>query len=198
MFPDDISSSSSVATEGHLEAKRHKLAKLYHAAYCPVTGTSYCPQERYCCASKRLFEHTITCTTDCEIPGCKKSRKVWKHYRQCTFSACPLCSVVPTRYSAEALAPRFQQQKRSKTSSSATTSHESSTTSTDVGSMRVLVGRESRRAPRDKENNLRKQQNVIANRQKAGFAMNLVAEEEISEVSSRPPLSPRRPTWALY
>ena len=69
-----------------LENKRNKLVKLYHAAHCTYQGDGDCPDVQYCCATKRLFQHIVICTRECSVPGCKKSRKIWKRkYSSKTF-----------------------------------------------------------------------------------------------------------------
>ena len=91
-----------------LERNWNKLVKLYHAAHCTYEGGGDCPNVLYCCASKRLFQHMSTCITDCSVPGCKKCRKIWKHYRKCRLSTCPLCSAVPAHYCRKAWSNRFK------------------------------------------------------------------------------------------
>ena len=106
------------------EISRHrsKLRVLYHAATCPCNKSSRCPSGVvHCCASKRLFEHIVTCTfgDDCDVPGCQHSRRVWMHYRTCrnannasfTTKTCDICSAVPIRHDALLLCDRFQTEK---------------------------------------------------------------------------------------
>jgi hypothetical protein len=174
-----------------LNLDKRRLVKLYHAAHCDYDGAGDCLEERYCCASKRLFQHMITCTTDCAVPGCKKCRGIWKHYRKCQDTVtCPLCSAVPTAYSGKALSARF---KKSAQSSQTTTA------STDAGiSLGVMTGgpEENRDRPNRKL--------VTPNKENLAGDINarrqiMLMEEEGPEISTRrPPLSPRKPTWAIF
>lgn len=99
-----------------LERNRSKLCILYHAAICPYEDRLHCPIEQRCCAAKRLFVHINCCSNnyDCDVPGCKHSRAVWKHYRKCRMNtpeqhaACPLCSVVPAPYNSSSLCNQFR------------------------------------------------------------------------------------------
>jgi hypothetical protein len=101
-------------SEADLERNRSKLQILYHAATCPCEdlryGNNVCTHMVHCCAAKRLFQHIITCTqTDCDVPGCRHSRSVWKHYRKCRQStSCGVCSAVPHLYTSKALCRRFR------------------------------------------------------------------------------------------
>lgn len=101
-------------SESAVERNRSKLQILYHAATCPCEdirkGKNFCTHEVHCCAAKRLFQHIITCTKEhCDVPGCRHSRRVWKHYRRCGHStSCEVCSAVPQMYTPKALCRRFR------------------------------------------------------------------------------------------
>jgi len=110
-----------------LARNRSKLRVLFHAATCPCDGLSDCPSGVvHCCASKRVFAHIITCTAghECDVPGCKNSRRVWRHYRNCSGHSqkpgearastknCALCSVVPVPHDASILCDRFRTPRR--------------------------------------------------------------------------------------
>jgi hypothetical protein len=101
-------------SESDIERNRSKLCVLYHAATCPCEdiryGNNVCTHEVHCCAAKRLFQHIVTCTQmDCDVPGCRHSRSVWKHYRKCRHpTSCGVCSAVPQTYTPKALCRRFR------------------------------------------------------------------------------------------
>ena len=78
------------------------LQKLYHANHCKEDPHT-CTSERHCFAGRKLFTHMSQCTagSECPVPACRKSRRVWKHYRKCHVSDCWMCSQVPTRYESK-------------------------------------------------------------------------------------------------
>jgi hypothetical protein len=93
-----------------LKQDQRKLLLLYHAATCNNAESSSCCTVPHCVASKRLFQHILICTDpmvrhddsdpsckDCPVPGCKRSRSIWRHYRKCAIEDCKLCSVAPAR-----------------------------------------------------------------------------------------------------
>lgn len=110
---NDEHSTASRTTDGaDIESKRSLLIKLHHAAYCSHEGYTYdnlCTEDHLCCASKRLFQHMSSCTdSQCDVPCCKNSRRIWKHYRKCRhIKNCPLCCGVPTAFTPEGIAMRF-------------------------------------------------------------------------------------------
>jgi TAZ zinc finger len=110
---DDESSLASRTVDGvDFEGKRSLLLKLHHAVYCSHEGytlDNLCAKDHLCCASKRLFQHMSSCTDSrCDVPCCKTSRKIWKHYRKCRHAqTCPLCSGVGMSFTPEGIAPRF-------------------------------------------------------------------------------------------
>lgn len=92
-----------------LKQDQRKLLLLFHAATCNETDALSC-NVAHCVASKRLFQHILICTDpstsshqqysscgDCPVPGCKRSRSIWRHYRKCAIEDCRLCSVAPAR-----------------------------------------------------------------------------------------------------
>ena len=123
---------------------RSKLKILYHAATCPSESLE-CPSGVvHCCPSKRLFAHIIACnaTTECGVPGCTHSRKLWKHYRNCSRNseknhhACQICSVVPVPYDPKNFCRRFRITKKC-------VPIPMDAVSVDVNSVEVAVGRET-------------------------------------------------------
>jgi hypothetical protein len=83
--------------------QQYKLKCLHHAWACQYPGDDgvTCPDFRYCCAAKRLYQHVMQCIVDnncndkCPVPGCRKMRRVWAHYKLCSAYDCVLCSIVP-------------------------------------------------------------------------------------------------------
>jgi hypothetical protein len=90
--------------------QQYKLKCLHHAWACQYPGESAtCPDFRYCCAAKRLYQHVIKCryvpassnvdgdtsNDKCPVPGCRKMRRVWAHFKRCSINDCILCSIVP-------------------------------------------------------------------------------------------------------
>mmetsp|Transcript_26669 Transcript_26669/g.37584 ORF Transcript_26669/g.37584 Transcript_26669/m.37584 type:complete len:152 (+) Transcript_26669:72-527(+) len=75
--------------------KQVKLSKLYHAAMCPCEAGENCPGMKHCHAVKRLYGHVLSChAKKCEVPGCRKNKKVWKHFLQCNDVHCLVCAPV--------------------------------------------------------------------------------------------------------
>jgi hypothetical protein len=104
LFQDEIPASNSGETQPavkdarKLEQQRSNLKTLYHAATCQCQGEN-CPDVGHCLAVKRLYRHVLHCHikgSTCVVPGCRKMRRVWGHYRRCTTNECVLCSAVPT------------------------------------------------------------------------------------------------------
>ena len=91
--------------------QQYKLKCLHHAwacQHCPGENAT-CPDFRHCCAAKRLYQHVMQCrhvpsssivdssinNNKCPVPGCRKMRRVWAHYKRCSIHDCVLCSIVP-------------------------------------------------------------------------------------------------------
>jgi hypothetical protein len=95
--------------------QQYKLKCLHHAWTCQYAGeAATCPDFRHCCAAKRLYQHVMQCrhvvpsssivdnsndnsNEKCPVPGCRKMRRVWAHYKRCSIHDCVLCSIVPRR-----------------------------------------------------------------------------------------------------
>jgi hypothetical protein len=94
--------------------QQYKLKCLHHAWACQYPGgNATCPDFRHCCAAKRLYQHVMQCrhvpsssivdsssnnnssNGKCPVPGCRKMRRVWAHYKRCSIHDCVLCSIVP-------------------------------------------------------------------------------------------------------
>jgi hypothetical protein len=88
--------------------QQYKLKCLHHAWACQYPGeNATCPEFRHCCAAKRLYQHVMQCrhvpsssivdnsNDKCPVPGCRKMRRVWAHYKRCSIHDCVLCSIVP-------------------------------------------------------------------------------------------------------
>jgi hypothetical protein len=177
-----------------LEQKRRKLGILYHAAHCRHDEVGDCDKQRYCCAAKRVFLHMVHCRrNDCDVPGCKKCRSIWRHYRKCQDRHCVLCSAVPTRYNSKAMSPRF------KTFTSFSSDESLAGESNTTGSMSVLSGKRRRRrnAAADQPSALGGKENVVTEASASG-QQDSSAQAEEQGAKTRPPLSPRRPMWALF
>ena len=179
-----------------LEQKQKKLLTLFHASRCNYEGCGDCPEVLYCCASKRVFEHIITCTTeDCYVPGCKKCRKIWKHYRKCMDVNCSLCLVAPSPYSSKFLSDRFR-----KTVSSSKDTNDDVSLGVQVDEdeqlmQKAAVRRLKASALLDKENTAVASNTTMTQSLKVG-KNSIIATPD--RKSKRPPLSPQRPIWALY
>ena len=110
---NDERSITSHSVDGvDIEGKRNLLIKLHHAAYCSHEGytlDNLCSKDYLCCASKRLFQHMSSCIDSrCDVPCCRNSRRIWKHYRNCRHAQkCPLCSAVGLAFTSQGIAPRF-------------------------------------------------------------------------------------------
>lgn len=79
-----------------LEKQRNKLISMHHAASCTNAKCDGCPKFKHCAALKRMHKHVISCSKrgKCEVPGCKKMRSVWGHFRGCVDEGCQICSVI--------------------------------------------------------------------------------------------------------
>lgn len=115
-----------------LRIQRQKLKTLYHAANCCQDhGRESVCNVRHCLASKALYKHVTKCTQACPIPGCRKGRHIWKHYRDCKVSNCRICSAVPTTFKETGIHTKYEIKAKS---SSASTRHSIATRSSDTSS----------------------------------------------------------------
>jgi hypothetical protein len=128
----------------------------------------------------------ITCTTDCPVPGCKKFRKLWKHYRKCRVSTCPLCSAAPTQYCTKALSNRFKKNLFS-SKDSVITDH-----GTHGGFAGFFVYREEERLDSSLLYSLPEKENPGTSINQMSLGPNSIMASP-DKSSNRPPLSPRRP-----
>lgn len=89
------------------EQDRHRLAKVHHAVYCKHEGRD-CRVEPHCFAMKCLYRHMIKCKKgeSCLVPACSKSRRVWRHYRNCRIEGCLTWLLVPPCYQVPRLASK--------------------------------------------------------------------------------------------
>lgn len=107
-----FSSETQLAEKDALKLLRqqYKLKCLHHAWACQYYPgeDATCPDFQHCCAAKRLYQHVIQCrhvpassivdsnsNNKCPVPGCRKMRRVWAHYKRCSMHDCVLCSIVP-------------------------------------------------------------------------------------------------------
>ena len=170
-----------------LDQKRKRLATLYHAAHCTNEGIERCSDTPTCSASKRLFHHMLIChsDSDCPVPGCKKSRIIWKHYRKCRTSKCQLCEAVPTKYCSQLFRSRFQKVNRSSSQD---------TGSVDGASLCVAVNQEGRRGSLSRKlKPLREKENVAYTINVMVMPSTDLDKEECAELSKRLPMSHRPP-----
>lgn len=96
-----VGSGSGLFSQMDLERSQRRLQCLYHAASCKIAKDCRCPKMLHCHSMKRLYTHIGECKgRTCSVPGCVKSKIVWKHFLKCTDDKCSLCSIVPQRPSS--------------------------------------------------------------------------------------------------